>query len=205
MFKRLVRIEKKRIVKKRKQRQKMERLYDPNFLTFGRDTRGIYMQPEQRPWMSRKLPEYKPGPGDYRVDSAKKLVSTRSPEARIVMNSGFKRRQDPSPDAGQYQFGGSNRYGRMSEMRASSNRFSPLKSNRMDFALQRDSPDPGIYNTQEEFGASSRNVAISQSRRIPKSKTNSNPGPGSYNHQRGDGVTKTKMVDTKITKPYNLY
>jgi len=78
----------------------MERLYDPNFLTFGRDTKGIYMMPEQRPWMSRKLPEYKPGPGDYRIDKAKNLISTRSPEARIVMNSGFKRRQDPSPDAG---------------------------------------------------------------------------------------------------------
>jgi len=70
----------------------------------------------------------------------------------------------------------------MSDMRASSNRFSPLKSNRMDFALRRDSPDPGIYNTQEEFGASSRNIAMSQSKRIPKSKINSNPGPGSYNH-----------------------
>ena len=147
LFKKLVRVKKRAIIKKRKQQRKMERLYDPSFLTFGRDAKGVYIVPEQRPVYQR----YRPGPGDYDIEKATKLLSTRSPEAKMTGSRNTTRRikETPPPDAGMYQFNGS-RYGRMNEAAYQglySTKFSPspLKSNRMDFALKRDSPSPGTY------------------------------------------------------------
>jgi hypothetical protein len=51
----------------------------------------------------------------------------------------------------------------------------------MDFALVRDSPDPGSYDVTQTFGASSRNIAMSKSSKFPRPKFNENPGPGYYN------------------------
>ena len=74
----------------------------------------------------------------------------------------------------------------------------------MDFALVRDSPDPGHYNVSEKFGESVRNVSFNKSTKYPRPKINENPGPGTYS-QNSYKVTKNKVVDIKIRKPLNLY